>query len=111
MSVKGPQDSEPRDLSGDESDPERECPTFKLPALQAQPHHHPLRTLVVDELMVADDEHPEYAYTACARLVDKAFPDLDTATIPPDIMLTGEWRRVLDSVRSWRLARSNRASD
>ena len=113
MSVKGSQDSEPGDLSGDDSDPEsqRECSTFKSPALQAQPHHHPLRTLVVDELMVADDEHPEYAYTACARLVHKVFPDLDTTAVPPDIMLTGEWKRVLDSVRSWRLARSGCASD
>ncbi|KAM5537988.1 hypothetical protein V8D89_008464 [Ganoderma adspersum] len=96
MSVKGLQE-------GDLGDSDSECPL----GLQ-----HPLRTLAVDELMVADDENPECAYMACARLVDKVFPDLDTTTVPPDMPLTGDcdWKRVLDGVRSCRLARSNRAS-
>ncbi|KAI1791138.1 hypothetical protein LXA43DRAFT_1012547 [Ganoderma leucocontextum] len=66
---------------------------------------HPLRTLAVEHPAIASEEE----YTTCALLLDRLFPDLDTTTVSPDIILSDSWKRVLYCVRLCQLGRSNRA--
>ncbi len=103
----------------------RACPqlqTLRLPRIQSPQQgeiseypvlQHPLRTLIVDCLdggslrrgVVAEEEH-----VACALLLDKLFPDLDTRNVPWPTFSSDAWRRVLYGVRLCQLGRSNRAS-
>ncbi|PIL33643.1 hypothetical protein GSI_04266 [Ganoderma sinense ZZ0214-1] len=101
----------------------RGCPrlrTLQLPSMKSpQPEEiggcavlqHSLRTLNVDWLAVgrpAVDPGDEGPYRACALLLDKLFPDLDTGGDLCGVTPTDAWKRVLYGVRMCQLGRSNR---